>query len=93
MFSRFGGFRTVGDNAWGSRARLRRRKKTLFLVQFEQKRDAVADVAIEAVVVYIVTQFREPHGPNRLRYSCEVTKPVTMPRGSLVESSTAIHCK
>ena len=32
-------------------------------------------------------------GPNRLRYSCEVTKPVTIPRGSLVASSTWIHCR
>jgi len=33
------------------------------------------------------------HGPNLLRYSCEVTKPVTIPRGSLVESSTWIQAR
>jgi hypothetical protein len=33
------------------------------------------------------------HGPNLLRYSCEVTKPVTIPRGLLVLSSSAIQSR
>jgi hypothetical protein len=41
----------------------------------------------------VCIRFRRAHGPNLLRYSGEVAKPMTIPRGSLVESSAAIQSR